>query len=82
MLPFGPGKIAAMSIARWKTKGNTTLDAVISTVYTFEEKDTLNLAQVRRFDATPKLENNSFSCTYKSVVKGLPDEIANECGMR
>jgi hypothetical protein len=71
MLPFGPGRIASLAIAQWKTK-RKPVEALFSTRYLFEEKYRLDRAQFRRIEATPQFDGKSFTCTYKAFVKALP----------
>ena len=72
MLPMDNGVVAALGIARWKTKEGKPLDAMLSTKYNFDPKLRLKRAQFRRIEATPKLEGMSFTCTYKGFVQDLP----------
>jgi len=72
MLPFGPGRIAALGIARWKTKDGKPLDGLFSTRYMFDQKHRLNRPQMRRIEAKPSLREMTFASTYTSLVRALP----------
>lgn len=72
MLPWGPGRIAALGIARWKTVHGKQIDGLFSTRYMFDEKYRLGRPQVRRIEAKPSLREMTFGSTYTSFVRALP----------
>lgn len=72
MLPFGPGRIAALAIARWNTRSGQPLDAIFSTRYNFDPKYRLDRPQMRRIEAKPSLDRMTFSSTYTGRVRHLP----------
>jgi hypothetical protein len=67
MVPLGPGRVAGLAVARWKG-GLETLEAVMSTRYTFDTARTLDAVQVRRFDAKPRLSGRTFTSEYHAEV--------------
>jgi hypothetical protein len=73
MLPMGPGKIAALAIARWQCRNDEPLEAIFSTRYNFDSQARLDRPQVRRIEANPTMEGmRNFSSTYTGFVRQLP----------
>ena len=71
MLPVGPGQIAALGLARWKTGEGETIDAIFATRYLFDRKHQLEQPQFRRIEAAAGLKASTFSATYSSFVRPL-----------
>lgn len=72
MLPWGPGRVAALGIAQWKTQQGDSVDALFSTRYHFDPQYRLDRPQVRRIEAKPALNGTTFSSTYRAFVRPLP----------
>jgi hypothetical protein len=74
MVPFGPGRIAALGLARWRTRAGEPLDAIFSTRYDFSPKKSLSRPQVRRIEPRPSFDKSRacFDCTYRGRVFALP----------
>jgi hypothetical protein len=81
LLPFGPGRIAALAVARWKTADGKPLDAIFSTRYDFDKKHSLKQSQVRRIEARPSFDKltSRFSSTYQGRVLPIPN-LVNRAG--
>jgi Green fluorescent protein len=77
MIPFGPGRIAAVGLARWKAHSGELLDAIFSTRYDFDKKFSLAVPQVRRIEAQPTFDKSSrrFSSSYRGKVAALPGAV-------
>jgi len=74
MHPAGDGKIIAAGMARWKTTNGETIEAFVSTRYSFTEpKDVLKIPQVRRSHVVPTLSGGGliFDGEYESSVTSL-----------
>ena len=72
MLPFGPGRIAALGLARWPAADGSAVDAMFSTQYFFDSKRQLMRPQIRRIEARPSFKKGTFSSTYNGIVNVLP----------
>lgn len=85
MLPFGPGRVAALALARWRKEGGEDLDALFSTRYEFDHSNRLDRPQFRRLEAAPTFEATAkeqerakagcFSCRYQGLIRALPPAV-------
>jgi hypothetical protein len=86
MLPFGPGRVAAIAVARWRKEDGEPLDALFSTRYEFENGAALKRPQMRRMDAEPtfetkgdnargRLRHGTFRSRYNGVTRRLPPVV-------
>jgi hypothetical protein len=75
MMPYGPGRIAALAIARWRRKDGSSLDAIFSTRYEFGEEFGLEHPQFRRLEAKPVFEDGTFRCSYTGVIRPLTEGV-------
>jgi hypothetical protein len=76
LLPFGPGRIAAIAMARWKSRSGEVFDALFSTRYIFDSKKELKRPQFRRVNANATLKasktGGTFRASYTGFVRPLP----------
>jgi hypothetical protein len=72
MLPMGPGRIAALAIARWSTADGGKIDAILSTRYTFDVQHRLDRPQIRRIEVQPDLQANTFTARFTGSARSLP----------
>ncbi len=75
MLPWGPGRIAALGLARWTRPDGQPIDALFSTRYNFDERHRLDRPQFRRIEAKPRMEARTFAASYTGFVQHLPRHI-------
>src|SRR5260370_7696428 len=54
MLPMGPGRVAALALARWKRPRGEPVDAMFSTRYHFASERSLSAVHVPRIHAHPQ----------------------------
>jgi len=69
MLPLGPGKIAALAIARWPRADGTSLDAMFSTRYQLANGGRLHRPQFRKMEAEPSFDGRSFRSRYRGFIR-------------
>jgi hypothetical protein len=75
MLPWGPGRIAALGLARWHARDGRDIDALFSTRYAFDGRNQLKRPQMRRIEASAKMERMTFASTYEGIVRSLPRAV-------
>jgi hypothetical protein len=72
MLPFGPGRIAALAVARWERTDGSELDALFSTRYEWDGDGHLEHPQFRKLEAEPSFDGTTFRSQYRGFIKDLP----------
>jgi hypothetical protein len=70
MVPLGDGRVAGMAIARWKGERDS-VEAVMSTRYSYDTLRGLEHMQLRRFDVKPQLTDMTFSADYRAEVSPI-----------
>lgn len=71
VLPFGPGKLAGLAIARWKRSDGSTLDGLLSTRYEFDPATSLERPQLRKMEATASLDGGKYHSQHRGLIRHL-----------
>jgi hypothetical protein len=75
MLPLGPGRVAALALARWERKDGSELDALFSTRYQWSGGGQLAHPQFRKLEAEPSFDGKTFRSSYRGFIKHLPAAV-------